>query len=680
MNWKTILLAAFIGFTLFASRSIFYYQFDQDYLTDFYNLSQWKIPLSSRTMSDNELYQVASWQLLSTRDIFSINPEVPPLGKFIYSASLALFANPYYSSLLLYAGCIVILLLLGKKLFSSTHLAVLATLLVVASPMFFAQLSLTMLDLPQLFFFLIHIYLFLHILSPLTITKGSLFSRLYSIESLLLLAGISLGLFSTVKIGVYVPFILFVEFLVLRKKIPLYQIFWLILGGVVGYVLPFLPYIFEFGVLEWMRNEKWMLNFYLSSNSARSLLTPFMIFISSVTGWYQGWWNQGWQHISEWTILWPITLLAFFWNFKSNLKRLDSISYLQILGLGLIAANILLPFWPRYYLLLLPIGSLLFIHYFKNSTKLVTLVIAGVFLQGIWFQFPQPSLKANFLAENFEKATYHELYQSLSDASKKNLSRQEFYLELKQFDQELAIASSSAELIVPKALPWENKVPVTISLQRYTPLGILESTSSSTLVKENNVWKLDWNWNIVYPNWDPQNKIVTEYTTASRSALKTNDEHILMEYRPTQFITIHRPDFTYSSEAITTLSEATGISTVELENRFQVEYQYFDTIPLGFLRDDFDLTDSSLEKMSGLSFVEKPKLIISKLSNQELTKLESLLLSYGIKYDQDSGSATMIDAFGNQTLLLQQSNLSAEDLKLDQTFFELFQREENSNK
>ena len=75
-------------------RFVFTQGYDLNYLEDFYNNSQWVVPQSPRIMGDGELYSYAAGTLLQGDDPFRVNPETPPLGKYIYSLSILIFSNP----------------------------------------------------------------------------------------------------------------------------------------------------------------------------------------------------------------------------------------------------------------------------------------------------------------------------------------------------------------------------------------------------------------------------------------------------------------------------------------------------------------------------------------------------------------------------------------------------------
>ncbi|MBD3279770.1 MAG: hypothetical protein GF390_03595, partial [Candidatus Pacebacteria bacterium] len=108
-------LLIIISLTGYFSRWIFISKFAAPYLLDFFDHSQWQIALSNRIMSDNELYQVAALKFLQTGQLFTVNPEVPPLGKYLYALAIKLFNQPYYASVFSYLVTIIIFYFLAKQ-------------------------------------------------------------------------------------------------------------------------------------------------------------------------------------------------------------------------------------------------------------------------------------------------------------------------------------------------------------------------------------------------------------------------------------------------------------------------------------------------------------------------------------------------------------------------------------
>lgn len=221
-----------IAATFWLSRWIWQQPFDIQYLESIFERSQWRIPNSKTVIADNELYQVAGWRIIGSQDFYTTNPEVPPAGKYLYGMSERLLGSPYWASALLYVGSLSLFGWLTLSLPVAARKW--AWLWWIWNPLLSLQVSQTMLDLPQLFFLLLHL---------VALWQWSNEKSPMRKWSWIVVAGIGLGLFSASKIGLFVPVILLADGLYFwRKK----QFRWIWpLGFTVGltYILTYAPYV-----------------------------------------------------------------------------------------------------------------------------------------------------------------------------------------------------------------------------------------------------------------------------------------------------------------------------------------------------------------------------------------------------------------------------------------------------
>ena len=140
-----------LGFFLFHYGNFLLERVDLVALENYYYASQWFTPGSRVIMSDNELYQWAGYQIFKGVPLFSINPEVPPLGKYFYGASIFLTGNPYWPSLFLFVLSVLVFYFWAKIFLQNQAKAKWATLFLAFSPLFYGEIARSMLDLPQLF-------------------------------------------------------------------------------------------------------------------------------------------------------------------------------------------------------------------------------------------------------------------------------------------------------------------------------------------------------------------------------------------------------------------------------------------------------------------------------------------------------------------------------------------------
>lgn len=193
--------------TIFVYKWTLFYKFDPVYFKDYYEHSQWNITLSPRTIGDEGLYQYSGYKLALGDSPFGINPETPPLGKYIYGISTVLFSNPYLPIIPLYLLTTLLFYLVTAFFFESKKSRLVSLIFLLISPLYFSQVSQTMLELPQLAFLLAHIFFLFKLINQ----KG--------VKAIIcaLLTGLFLGAFYAAKIGFLVPFIIFADAYLLRK-------------------------------------------------------------------------------------------------------------------------------------------------------------------------------------------------------------------------------------------------------------------------------------------------------------------------------------------------------------------------------------------------------------------------------------------------------------------------------
>ena len=373
-----------LGFFLFHYGNFLLERVDLVALENYYYASQWFTPGSRVIMSDNELYQWAGYQIFKGVPLFSINPEVPPLGKYFYGASIFLTGNPYWPSLFLFVLSVLVFYFWAKIFLQNQAKAKWATLFLAFSPLFYGEIARSMLDLPQLFFFLAHV-LFLHLsLNPCLAGRQAspiLRRGKFRVEMTFVLSALALGYFAACKIALYLPLILLTDFYFLAKNKKYWQIIFLPILVILAYASTYLAFFLqEKSLMLWLGNQKWMWEFYRIS-----LVKPIygMAAITLFTGFFKGWWAGGWILVKEYNLLWPLSLLAVIWGL---IKKKIKFSYEVSLFLGLLAVNLLIPFWPRYLLLLLPLGILLLVKVWGEKKYFNYALMSMLLLQFFYLQ------------------------------------------------------------------------------------------------------------------------------------------------------------------------------------------------------------------------------------------------------------------------------------------------------
>lgn len=472
-----------IAVTLIFSSWIFIRPFDYDYLWERYNSSQWRDAFSTRIISDDELYQVAGVELWRGADIFSINPEVPPLAKYIYGASAEILGKPFWASLAWYVLGLLAVYWLARS-FVKPAAAAWTTLFLALSPLFFSQITQAMLDLP------LAVTLLLHIFAMVKLEADKKRATLW-----LVVAGITLGMFAAIKVPVLVPLIILADGWWLWRQRKIWQLFPIIVLTGLVYVLSFSAFFLQNNsFLAWLRNEKWTLDFYTSGN-----VRPFPLNfpITVLTGWYKGWWGDPWRPAIEWTILWPLAIIGFFYKIKEDFKRRsEKVSarwlYLRLICVLIAISFIALPFWARYFLILLPLVTIFFVRWIDSlhQPQRIFIALAAVFsLQALVFFRPTPAPTLLFVRNSWEEGYYQDVYPHVAPT---NLDRDTFDATMDELDLSLNAQERRVRFIIPVVWPWQNSSQTEAQVTFYTFDGIKRHSFTVPIVRSNGHWLLLW--------------------------------------------------------------------------------------------------------------------------------------------------------------------------------------------
>jgi hypothetical protein len=295
---------------------------------------------------DEYVYAFAAGSLLQGVSPILVNPEQPPLGKYLIALSILLFNNENFFTLVAGIGSLVLLYLLGKQVFSSYFLALLPVLLLSFESLYLNQLLITpLLDILQLVF-LLSFFLFFNKAENTSNYKKYFF-----------LANCMLGGFISVKFfGLGITLIAAaLTVLLLRKnfqKIGWYLVTLLIAPAIL--LSMYIPVLFTgYPLQEFLGIQKWI--FLYNQGHLTKFFTFFPLFLYNK--WYS-WWDASIMSDDQWQITWPLSFISFvlvlFFYAKYaqyRNKSLDiviswTIFYILILQMGYMSA--------RYFVILLP--------------------------------------------------------------------------------------------------------------------------------------------------------------------------------------------------------------------------------------------------------------------------------------------------------------------------------------
>lgn len=472
------ILLAFVLVTLWFQRHIFFETYDPEYMHDFYSFSQWSLPLSSRIMGDADLYTYSGYSLINDFKPFAINPETGVFAKLFFGVSAHLFGNQHFASPLFLLALLIAMDILAKThfKFNTTKRAFLA-LFIFCSAEIQEQIKLTLLDLP-------HVALFAwHLVFLFNTTHSANRKRLT-----IAIAGLLLGLMTATKFGVYIPLILLADSWYLYENKRLKQSALLVISLIFGYCLPYAPTIFSDGIPAFLSAQKWIINFYLSSD----VVAPFgMLLISAFTGLYKGWVGTTWEHLFTWNGEWAVGILAVLFSirewFTSKSERSTELGTILLTLLGVMTLLLKIPFWPRYFIFLIPFFWLVVLKYCKEY-KILILLLVFPLISTIKMGIQSTMLPVEYLS-HYNLGAYEELYNYFSTELKTEITRAEFVEQSMAEYENLQPNAIETEIIDETV--FQDKSEQILALTLNSPFGEKVIEKQILWIKEHGTWKIN---------------------------------------------------------------------------------------------------------------------------------------------------------------------------------------------
>lgn len=478
----TIVTIVSVTTLLFILRWTFTNQINLNQLNDLYGFSQWSIPFSSRIMGDAALYQYAGYKLYEDFEPFDINPEAPILGKLMIGSSIRQTGNPHFPQYLMLFVLLIPLYFIAKKFLKFDHWhARLLILLVGTSPIILEQIPLTLLDLPQTTFFIAHVF-FIFLAGKEKYRQKSLIFTI--------LAGIFLGAMTATKIALYLPVVFLVDAWYLWRKGKTLYIFEIIFTSLSSYAFVYAPYIAEHGFLPWLKAQKWMISFYQSSDVRQ---TPGMILLTSFTGWYKGWWGDGWERVQSWSGSWALgistVILSIYKIYKKKTNFSTEHLYFLLISALTLLILIIIPFWARYLVFMVPLFWINVMLLLKNKKAILLLLLFPV-LHTIIFATNTMRFNPTPFYSTWELGSFVDMPQYFSSNSSNFVNKDRW---LSDQNQELMNNNVMSILLTPgksekpdffthkQSIEVRSTSPKNVNLSKYEIIWKLE----------NNQWKID---------------------------------------------------------------------------------------------------------------------------------------------------------------------------------------------
>lgn len=356
-SWFLLLLVVFnLSFFFWQNKDSYTKKYDVSYWDGVYSVSQWATPYPEKFINDAELYAIAGSSYIRGSDPVDINPEHPPLAKYLIGLSIVLFENENVMSFILGTLALVVIFFLGKKIFSSSLFAWLLVALFSFEPLFKEQLETSMLDLYQMVFALLAIIFFLKL-------KENRWYYLLTLISLGCVLATKTPISGLILLGVFIIYLLFNrgfnELVFFTASLPL-----TFLTYISTYAVHFFynmnPSFFirhQQFLFRWQTGE----NFSITQAQQRLFTSWDRLWRMLFTGWWRAWWEgPSFIRVETWTVVWPFLTLCsflsivFYWRNKKKeifLIILWVFSYLLFLNSVAVFPRYLLFIFPGLYIL-----------------------------------------------------------------------------------------------------------------------------------------------------------------------------------------------------------------------------------------------------------------------------------------------------------------------------------------
>lgn len=315
-------------------------------------------------ISDEDLYSYAGYEYIKGKNPILLNPEAPPLGKYLIGLSIILFNNQRVISVITAFLCLFLIFIITKKITNSNLFSSIAVLLTTTNTLFTDQIMhAPQLEIFQLFFILLFIFIF------------SIFKEKNKYQ-FLILSGIILGFSLSIKVF-FLNYILvnswlliyyFLRYLLKKEgvKTIIKELALLNIIALFSFMLTYIMYFVHEGSLRgFLGTQKWIFHFYQQSSINTGKLLGSYLNLILFNKWKV--WSEGYPIVKYeyWSFFWPITFLfglvsCFYLKLSKKVKKnnliLILISFIATYNVFLF----IVPIFPRYLLLLfIPLNILI---------------------------------------------------------------------------------------------------------------------------------------------------------------------------------------------------------------------------------------------------------------------------------------------------------------------------------
>ncbi len=555
---------------IYFKRAFFREAYNVPYWKDRFEHSQWVLPLSKRIIGDDGLFSYIGYGLINnTISLDGFNAETPPVGKYLIGLSILIFRNPAYYALFLGIGSLFLFFLISKKLLGSSIFALFATALFFVDPLFINQFWKAWVDISQLFFLLVNLFLFI-----IFVNKKNNKTLILS-----LLIGLSLGLFTQTKPPILLPIIFFLEsgFFIYIKKIKEYIIF--TFGIFIGILIPYGKFFFDGNsLIDFLSLQKYIVDFYLRS---QVVVHKEAIWQTLFLGKFPNISDGSLTSVTEWWIIWPtISIIGIITSIIFLLKKGVNLFWkgISIFTLLTLIVYTFIPAYPRYLMIVLPFLYLLFVkvvvNYVNNRKEIlifVVIIFYGI-VHSTFFLQPKSELVLNNFYYNLSNQYFQDIYhENIAKLAFPKMSRGEFRLHTQGILDKATVAAIEIKELKRDISVFANRGLVEILVKYKTRgLGAFFENKSIELIKEDGQWKIIWDWDLVLNGFLPEHNVETIISQGKRGRILDSGGNVLVEDINGYLITVNPQeiDLKKENEMLDFLSKIGYVKNVHLQNAY----------------------------------------------------------------------------------------------------------------
>lgn len=551
---------------IYFNQAFFKTQYNQIYWKDRWEHAQWVLPLSKRIIGDDGIYAYAGYRLLQGDSIDTTNANKPPVGLYLIGLSIVLLKNPAYYALFFGIGSIVVFYFISSRLLKNTTAALVCSTLFFLDPLIFTQFWKPWLEIAQLFFLLLHFLLFLYIISekPRTIYSA-------------LLVGLILGFFIETKPAILFPIIFILETAFIfykNKKMKIHYILY-IAGIAIGVIIPYIQYFYVgHSFIDFLKLHKYMSTIYTHSQNETHYSAVWKILF---LGNFPDVVNGAYTKVSEWWFFWPvITVVSIASSLFALLKKETDLIW-KGLAIFLLTTYIIFTFTPiytRYLVLVLPFLYLFFVRTcIRFNGRMVSLFCCGVILYAV--------IQANMLLQPSDKVVIQDFYYNFSnqffqDIYEEDIIREKPVVDINTFrfvaQKSLQQAEIKNILITEKSRQVSGNTGSIIFdvLYKTQNLGSFTERKTALLVKEDQQWKIRWDWDLVLHGFKPGYSIKTIIIPGKRGSLSYSNGDVIAKDTDGYIIYVNpeKIDTDREQEMLQFISLLTYQKAVHLQNAY----------------------------------------------------------------------------------------------------------------